>query len=70
MRRPKPGPRDRSNYFVSSAINTVRSSKFSYIKLMSRIRNKGLNVVSRCGLALIHGQKDHWEFFRRLFTRL
>lgn len=47
MRRPNPGPRDRSNYFVSSTINMVRSFKFSYIKQMSRMRNKDLNVVSR-----------------------
>lgn len=47
MSRPNPGPRDRSNYFVSSTINMVRSFKFSYIKQMSRMRNKDLNVVSR-----------------------
>lgn len=51
MRRPNPGPRDRSTYSVSSAINMVRSFKFSYIKQMSRMRNKDLNVVSRRGVA-------------------
>lgn len=42
MRRPNPGPRDRSNYFVLSTINMVRSLKFSYIRQMSRMRNKDL----------------------------
>lgn len=31
----------------------VRSYKFSYIKQMSRIRNKNLNVVNRRGFAIV-----------------
>lgn len=61
MSRPNPGPRDRSNYFVSSTINMVRSFKFSYIKQMSRMRNKDLNVVSRRGAAKsIHKNTGGW----------
>lgn len=52
MPRPNPGPRDRSNYFVWSTINKVRSFKFSYIKQMSRMRNKDLNAVSQHGRPL------------------